>query len=126
LSYVEFCGPHHDRKSFDCGKENLNRFLREQARQNADSDLGVTKVVVAEPGASQILAYYTLVTRQVEAQALPSPPKLPMGPIGIALLGRLAVDLRAQKQHLGKRRIVWAPYLSQCQGLDSANLITMF
>ena len=26
----------HDRKSFDCGSEDLNRYLREQARQDAE------------------------------------------------------------------------------------------
>ena len=26
----------HDRKSFDCGNDDLNRYLREQARQDAD------------------------------------------------------------------------------------------
>ena len=108
MSYVEFLAAHHDRKSFDCGKEPLNRFIRTQAQQNADRDLGVTHVVVTEVGDAQILGYFTLVTRQIESASLPRPNKLPAGPIGVALLGRLAVDLRSQKQRLGVRMLLRA------------------
>lgn len=64
-----------------------------QARQNADRHLGVTYVVVPLPGSSQIQGYFTLVTRTVESQQLPTTKKrLPSGSIGVVLLGRLAVD----------------------------------
>lgn len=108
MSYVEFLAGHHDRKGFDCGKEPLNRFIREQARQNADRNLGVTHVVVPQPGSPQVLGYFTLVTRQVESDFLPRPHKLPRGPVGVALLGRLAVNLRSQKQCLGRRMLLRA------------------
>ncbi|MFN8607452.1 MAG: GNAT family N-acetyltransferase [Vulcanimicrobiota bacterium] len=109
MSFVEFLGAHHDRQSFDCGKEPLNRFLREQARQNADRHLGVTYVVVPTPGSSQIQGYFTLVTRTVESQQLPTKKKrLPTGPIGVILLGRLAVDQRFQGQKLGQRMLLRA------------------
>ena len=104
---VELLQPHHDRKSFDCGKESLNRFLQQQARQNADRNVGVTHVVVAEAGDSKILGYYTLVTRMVESQLIPAK-KLPSGPVGVVLLGRLAVDKDAQGQGLGKRMLLRA------------------
>lgn len=107
MSYLELLATHHDRKGFDCGKESLNRFLREQARQNANRDLGVTHVVVPLPGSSQILSYFTLVTRQVESKVLPRH-KLPPGPIGVVLLGRLAVDRRFQRQRLGQRMLLRA------------------
>ena len=109
MSFVEFLGAHHDRQSFDCGKEALNRFLREQARQNADRHLGVTYVVVPNPGSSEIQGYFTLVTRTVESQQLLTPKKkLPAGPIGVVLLGRLAVDRRFQGQKLGQRMLLRA------------------
>jgi len=109
MSYVEPLGPHHDRVSFDCGKEPLNRFLRESARQNADRHLGVTHVVVPEPGSSQLLGYFTLVTRSVESASLPrQSKKLPPGPLGVALLGRLAVDKSGQGQRLGSRMLLRA------------------
>lgn len=108
MSYVEFLAGHHDRKSFDCGKEPLNRFLREQARQNPKRDIGITHVDVPEPGSPRILGYFTLVTRQIESGSLPRPHKLPTGPIGVALLARLAVDATSQRQRLGVRLLLRA------------------
>ena len=96
---------HHDRHSFDCGKTPLNQFLQRQARQNADRNVGVTHVAVAAKGESKILAYYTLLTRVVDAEIIPSK-KLPRGEIGVALLGRLAVD--NQGQGLGRRCLLRA------------------
>jgi len=92
---------HHDRQGFDCGKLVLNQFLQRQARQNADRNVGVTHVAVAEAGGRQILAYYTLLTRVVDAGIVPSK-KLPRGDVGVVLLGRLAVNQSMQGRGLGK------------------------
>lgn len=107
MPVVELLQSYHDRKSFDCGKASLNDFLQRQARQNADRNVGVTHVVVAAPGDSRILGYYTLVTRTVESSIVPVK-KLPSGPIGVVLLGRLAVDKSAQGQGIGKRMLLRA------------------
>ncbi len=92
---------HHDRAGFDCGKPALNQFLQRQARQNADRSVGVTHVAVAQAGDRKIMAYYTLLTRVVSAEIVPNA-KLPRGDVGVALLGRLAVDHSAQGQGLGR------------------------
>lgn len=99
--YFEPLQTHHDRSIFDCGKPVLNQFLQRQARQNAERSLGVTHVAVAAAGDRKILAYYTLLTRTVDAEIVPSK-KLPRGEIGVVLLGRLAVDESAQGMGLGK------------------------
>lgn len=106
MSYVEFLAKHHDRAAFDCGKEPLNRFIREQAKQNANRHLGVTHVVAEKPGSSQIQGYFTLVTRTVESVSVPSKKRLPHGPIGVILLGRLAVDSKFQGRQLGRRMLL--------------------
>src|SRR6266566_5192190 len=108
MAVVELLQAHHDRKSFDCGKPSLNEFLQKQARQNADRNVGVTHVVVAEAGNPRILAFYTLVTRTIESGLLPDNRKLPRGPLGVVLLGRLAVDKSSQGQGLGKRMLLRA------------------
>ena len=108
MHIVELLQAHHDRKSFDCGKPSLNEFLQKQARQNADRNVGVTHVVVAESGSERILGYYTLVTRTIESTLIPDNKKLPRGPLGVVLLGRLAVDKSAQGQGLGKRMLLRA------------------
>lgn len=106
MSYVEPLAGHHDRAYFDCGKEPLTRFIQQQAKQNANRHLGVTHVVVEEHGSPQIQGYFTLVTRTVDSIATPSSKKLPQGPIGVILLGRLAVDLRFQGRRLGRRMLL--------------------
>ena len=72
MPVIELLQGHHDRKGFDCGKDSLNMFLQRQARQNADRNIGVTHVVVAAPGDSRILGYYTLVTRHIESGIIPA------------------------------------------------------
>ena len=101
MPVVELLQPFHDKKAFDCGKPILNDFLQRHARQNADRNLGVTHVVVASSGDPHILGYYTLVTRAVDSGIVPTK-GLPQGPVGVVLLGRLAVDQRSQGQGIGK------------------------
>ena len=72
-----------------------------------DRNVGVTHVVVATAGDTKILGYYTLVTRTIERVIIPDS-RLPNGPIGIVLLGRLAVDSRVQRSGLGKRMLLRA------------------
>jgi predicted GNAT family N-acyltransferase len=104
---VELLQTYHDRAGFDCGNASLNNFLRNQARQNMDRNVGVTHVVVATAGDTKILGYYTLVTRTIERDIIPDS-RLPNGPIGVVLLGRLAVDSSVQRSGLGKRMLLRA------------------
>ena len=98
---------YHNRQDFDCGKPALNQFLQRQARQNADRNVGITHVAVAEAGEAKVLSYYTLLTRVVDAEIVPNK-KLPRGEIGVVLLGRLAVDQTAQGQGLGRLSLLRA------------------
>ena len=107
MPVVELLQTHHDRAGFDCGNASLNNFLRNQARQNMDRNVGVTHVVVATAGDTRILAYYTLVTRTIERVIIPDS-RLPNGPIGVVLLGRLAVDSSVKRSGLGKRMLLRA------------------
>ena len=72
-----------------------------------DRNVGVTHVVVATAGHIKILGYYTLVTRTIERDIIPDS-RLPTGPIGVVLLGRLAVDSSVQRSWLGKRMLLRA------------------
>ena len=107
MPVVELLQTHHDRAGFDCGNASLNNFLHHQARQNMDRNVGVTHVVVATAGDTKILGYYTLVTRTIERDIIPDS-RLPSGPIGVVLLGRLAVDSSVQRGGLGKRMLLRA------------------
>ena len=107
MLFVEFLDAHHDRAAFDCGREPLNRYIKEVARQSANRNLGVTQVIVPSPAGAEIMGYFTLLTRTVEANVLPEK-QLPRGSIGVVLLRRLAVDHRCQRQGLGKRMLLRA------------------
>lgn len=93
----------HQRKPFDCGDADLNRYLQQYARQNVKHR--IDKVFVATESASPqtILGYYTLSAGSVRASDLPDEYKrrLPNYPVPVALLGRLAVDKHHQGQRLG-------------------------
>jgi predicted GNAT family N-acyltransferase len=118
---VELLQSHHYRATFDCGNTSLNNFLRHQARQNMDRHVGVTHVVVEAAGDTKILGYYTLVTRTIDRDIIPAK-GLPSGPIGVVLLGRLAVDIAAQRRGLGKRMLL----RSMKQTLSAATEVEIF
>ena len=107
MPVVELLRASHDRKAFSCGNAALDEFLRTQARQSADRNLGVTHVVVPSAGDSRVLGYYTLVTRTVDKAIVPTK-GLPQSPIGVVLLGRLAVDRSCQRQGIGKLMLLRA------------------
>lgn len=83
----------HDRTEFDCGVEELNRYLRERATH--DMKRRLNRVFVAtEEDSGRVIGYYTLAAATIEAEKLPSKyaKRLPRYPIPAALLGKLAVD----------------------------------
>jgi predicted GNAT family N-acyltransferase len=95
-------------------REPLDRYLREQARQDADKRVAAPFVLVTPP-MQRVLGYYTLSASVVEvadlppevAKRLPRYPQLP-----VTLLGRLAVDRTLQGQGAGAFLLMDA--LSRC------------
>lgn len=82
----------HDRGDFDCGESSLNDYLKFTARQHMDKGYVQVWVAVSEPGAPQIIGYYTLSTSALEPEQLPG--KSAINKVPVVLLGRLAVDSR--------------------------------
>jgi GNAT superfamily N-acetyltransferase len=96
---IEPLGKQHDRTSFDCGVEPLNRYIREQASQDAKKKVAAAFVLTER--ASTVIGYYTLSSTGIDIGTLPESisKKLPRYPVMPAtLLGRLAVD----KHYRGK------------------------
>jgi GNAT superfamily N-acetyltransferase len=104
----ELLAPHHDRAAFNCGEDSLNRFLQRQARQNASRNLGVTHIVVPSAGSAVVWGYYTLLVRSVERDVWPRSNRFPADGVGVAFLGRLAVDKRAQGKKIGTMMLMRA------------------
>ncbi len=86
----------HDRKSFDCGVEDLNLYLQKYANQ--DQKRSLTRVyVLAEK--EKIVGYYSISAHSVPRDNLPEHARLGgYESLPFLLLGRLAVD----KKHQGK------------------------
>jgi predicted GNAT family N-acyltransferase len=93
---VERLGKQHDRSEFACGVEPLDRYLKEQAGQDARRRVAVP-FVLCESKSSTVLGYYTLAALSVDVGLWPADvaKKLPRYPlVPVTLLGRLAIDAR--------------------------------
>ena len=98
---IESLTAKHQRESFDCGEDSLNRYLRQYASQHQKKDIGRVYVAV-EPGKQKVLGYYTLANGAVEFQSVPKAKGLPREyPVPVILLARLAIDRSRQGQGLG-------------------------
>lgn len=92
--HVVSLGKKHDRESFDCGSEPLNRYLKQQARQDLDKRVAAPFVLV-EPGKNVVRGYYTLSASIISLNDLPESQKkkLPRyAQLPVTLIGRLARD----------------------------------
>lgn len=105
---IEPLSKRHDRSGFDCGKSQLDEFLKTQATQYQKKNLART--FVATPRESAAAAgYYSLSAGRVEYEDLPDKAVKGLRPtakIGVVLLARLAVDRRAQGRGLGKLLLI--------------------
>jgi GNAT superfamily N-acetyltransferase len=91
----------HPVEGFDCGREELNRYLLRYAWQNQQAGTAQTYLgIVGEV----IMGYHTLAVGQVTLEDAPERLKkgLAKHPVHIMLLARLAIDRRWQGQGIGK------------------------
>jgi ribosomal protein S18 acetylase RimI-like enzyme len=111
----------HDREHFDCGKPELNDFIRRYARQNDELGIGHS-FVATRHGDARVLGYYTLRTGAVEVDQLPDTERrrFPRYPIPVIHLARLAVDRSAQGQRLGEFLLVHALRKAHAASLEVA------
>ncbi len=107
-TFVELDKTSHDRKSFDCGTQELNDFLHQYAARHREAGISKTMVLPAKDDCTTICAYYTLSHTEIERQTLPvsMAKKLPHYPIPVLLIAQLAVHKQAQGQGLGKVALI--------------------
>lgn len=98
---IEKLRPDHPIESFDCKREELNRYLLRYAWMNQQA--GAAQTYVGVEGET-VVGYYTLAVGQVSREEAPE--RLSKGlarhPIPIMLLAQLAVDHRWQSRGVGK------------------------
>ncbi|MGH8336344.1 MAG: GNAT family N-acetyltransferase [Gammaproteobacteria bacterium] len=90
----------HSLDAFDCGKEQLNRFLKAHALNNQSSDSAQTYVLA---DGLAVKGYYSLAAGTVAHEEATERVKkgLTRHPIPVILLARLAVDVSMQGKKIG-------------------------
>jgi predicted GNAT family N-acyltransferase len=94
----------HDRDSFACGVEGLDRYLKTQAGQDIRRKANAVFVLSEESEPTRILGYYTLCAMAISQGEVPQTarkhiPRYPL--VSATLIGRLAVSNDRQGQRLG-------------------------
>ena len=94
--------PTDSTSGFDSGEASLDRYLADRALTNHISDLARC-YVCADSDNNRVVGYYTLSAVAVEHASLPSRARRNApNPVPAVLLGRLAVDRKAQGSGLGR------------------------
>ncbi len=120
---------HDSSAGFTCGKAELDEFFSQRAHSNHERGLGKTFVLHAnEASLPTVIGFYTLCMSSIAREGLARAPRkvrsnVPRD-IPVALIGRLAVDQRAQGRRLGEallidafRRILSAANAVGCAGV---------
>ncbi|MGE5047707.1 MAG: GNAT family N-acetyltransferase [Deltaproteobacteria bacterium] len=111
---------------FDCGVPALNTYFHKRAVSNDRRGLGKTYVLPGSGAGPPVLGFYTLSMADVETATLPRKHRsnVPTHPLPVALIGRLARDLRARGRGVGEtslvdafRRIVTSAGTIGCYGV---------
>lgn len=105
---IEILGPDHDRSTFSCGTQALDRYFGEQVTQDIRRRATACFVAIDVP-ASKTAGYYTLAAAGIPLADLPASlaKRLPRYPsVPVARLGRLAVDQAYRGRKLGSA-LLW-------------------
>ncbi len=104
---IESLSKKHNRTEFDCGVDELNKYLQRVARQHLNKGMSRTFVLIDDIKPADIIGFYTLAACEILVEKLPRkyskkyPPKAPA-----AKLARLAVAKKNQRQRYGTLMMV--------------------
>ncbi|MEN2434280.1 GNAT family N-acetyltransferase [Weeksellaceae bacterium A-14] len=102
---IEVLDKKHNKNEFDCGKELLNNYLKNQAGQDIKRKISAC-FVLSESDTNLIQGYYTLSNNSIPLSDFSEKiqKKLPKSYTSIptTLLGRLAIDIKSQGKGIGK------------------------
>ena len=105
---IEALGPSHDRASFSCGVEALDRYFQKQVTQDVRRR-ATACYVATEVSGVKVAGYYTLAAAGIPLADMPAElaKRLPRYPsVPVARLGRLAVDQAYRGRKLGSA-LLW-------------------
>jgi predicted GNAT family N-acyltransferase len=101
---IVLLGEEHDRGSFICGVESLDRYLKTQAGQDVRRKANAVFILSELGEPARILGYYTLCAMAISQGDVSETgrkhvPRYPL--VSATLIGRLAVAKDRQGKHLG-------------------------
>jgi predicted N-acetyltransferase YhbS len=106
---IEPLNKSHRREIFACGVEALDAYVQRQIAQDRDRGTAVP-FILTEDGQT-IAGFYTLSALSILGRDLPAQfgKKLPAhSPVGVTLLGRMAISSEHQGKHLGTLLVMHA------------------
>ena len=111
---IECLSKPHERKGFESGNAEVDRWLSQKALQSQSKHLTNTKVLLND--FRTIVGYYTLATSQVDFSNLPQQlaKSLPRRPLPVANIAWLGIAKSFEGQGIGTR--VLATALRDCHG----------
>jgi GNAT superfamily N-acetyltransferase len=120
LSPVHKLDPHDNAVPFDCGQEELDRFLKKFALPNQAANAAQTYVTCR---ANRVVGYYSLAVGSVQPEESPwrTLKGLARHPVPVMILARLAVDRSDQGASIGKALLKDA-LLRTAQAADIAGI----
>ncbi len=105
---VERLGRQHNRAAFHCRADAVDRYLKQQARQDAVKRVAAPFVAISPPD-TPVLGYYTLSAAVLACADLPNEltRQLPRyAQLPVTVLDRLAVDRSTEGQGLGEHLLL--------------------
>jgi len=101
---IEVLASHHERSTFSCGVDGLDRYLRTQASQDVRRKANGVFILVEPKKPNFILGYYTLCATGLPRCGVPAAarkhvPRYPL--VSATLIGRLAVSEVRRGERLG-------------------------
>lgn len=99
---IEILQAHHQRKKFNCGQDDLNKFIKQYASQHQKS--GTSKTYVTVDHEAQVNGFYCLSSASIGFDLADTvlTKRLPRYPLPCVVIGRFAVDQTVQGQGIGK------------------------
>lgn len=102
---IEHLTKQHNRKEFTCDEPALDRYLKEQARQDATKKLAAVFVLV-DNDTDEIVGFYSLSASAIDATEFPLEGRLSRRmTYPVILLGKLATSVRHREREGKKQRL---------------------
>lgn len=99
---IEPLSREHDRKKFDCGDAEVNRFLKEGALQDQERRLSRSCVLIDETrDPKRIIGFHTLLITAVNQETIPNERRRIRRKIPVILIGQIGVDIEFQGHGYG-------------------------